>query len=151
MLSPATVVGDVVTKLRLISTLATALEGSASALIYAYADDRTAHRSLAEAIDALETGAILAAYMGLAEGARGEMSGWRHQVALFWKPQDEAQTHAVIAALANGVPTGSVVALPYAQINASLDPMDEIVFSRAANADGVEYWTCTFGLAEVWG
>lgn len=160
MISPATVASDVVTKLRAISTLATALDAPfntaippvrvSTALIKAYADDETTHRSLAEAIDAIQTGEILVGYMGLGQGARGEMTGWAHQIGIFWKPKTEAQSHAIIAAIATGTPTGQPVALVYCQINAALDPMDDISFSRAANADGIEYWTCTFTLAEVW-
>lgn len=161
MVSPATVAGDVVTKLRAIGTLATAIDAPfntadppvrvSTTLIKAYADDETTHRSLAEAIGAIATGEILVGYMGLGLGARGEISGWVHQIGIFWKPKSETQTSAIIAAIATGTPTGSSVALPYCQINTALDPMDDISFTRAANADGIEYWTCTFTLAEVWG
>ena len=147
MTSIVAVMASVVDTLNSIDTLLEALNGVE---VYAYSDDATAHRSLSEAVDALPAGEMLVAYMGLGLGAREEITGWRHQVSLFWRPESEQQSQAIIDALVNGVPADSPVALPYARIAETLDPMDEITFSRAANADGIEYWTCTFGLAEVW-
>jgi hypothetical protein len=142
------IINAIVSALRATPTLVSAL-GSPDQIV-AYTDDATAHRSLNEATHELRTGDLLVAYMGLVQGARGDLTGWKHQLAIFFQPNDEAQAHSIIGALVSGVPNGSPVALQYAQIHAALDPMDNIVFARSSNAEGIEFWTCTFSLAEVW-
>lgn len=114
MITPVTITTAMVTKLRLIPALVTALGVSSKIFVH---DERG---SLADSIRNLEANELLVAWQQSVPGEMGPLTIWEHQVSVFFRVYGDPST--AISAVLTGVPTGEASAFHRLTLTAGLLP-----------------------------
>lgn len=99
MITPSTITAAMITKLRLIPTLVTAM--GTSARIFTHDEQG----SLAESIRNLKAKELLVAWQQSVPAEMGPLTIWEHQISVFFRVYGDPST--AISAILTGIPTGS--------------------------------------------
>src|SRR5690348_17044531 len=113
MINPAELVDNLVTALRSIPDLVAEMDGDTER-IYAYHDRYPKRSNLAHAIHQMPAPAIMAVWQGTQPGSFGGMDVWKHQVTLYLRVRETADSetpayHRMFRLITKGVPAASDV------------------------------------------
>ncbi len=155
MVNPAEILEALVTKLRDISDLVGEVDGDEER-IFAYYDRFPDRVSLDQAITLLEQPAVMVAWMGTDQGARGEITRFRHLFSLFLRAKAETGDppdgyYRLYRLIVKGVPAGGDgQPLIYSTVHASCDPLLDIPpIQRRTDDAGVDYFEISMAFIEI--
>ncbi len=149
MIQPSEIVNNLVTALRAIPSLVTAM-GELEDSIFAYSDQFPHNSSLHRAIHQMPLPSIMAVWMGTQPGRNGGMSFWQHRVTLYVRAGNATDAYAsVFRLITKTVPTGYGNTLLYEQIHASCEAMDIPSIQRQTDAEGLDYFEIPLTFQEI--
>jgi hypothetical protein len=108
-------------------------------------------KSIEAAVAGLRDGELLIAHMATRLGDRGAIPAWQHDYTAFFRYEDESEAAALLIGILDGVPSGYSLALQHLPLHEGTDPMEQVLYSRARNDDGIGYFTLTFTVTEIGG
>ncbi|MEN6532174.1 MAG: hypothetical protein ABFD89_00830 [Bryobacteraceae bacterium] len=151
MIDPSELVDNLVTKLRLITSLVADVGGVATN-IYAYHDSHPTKSSLMAAILQMQHPSVMAVWQGTAPGSIQNMTIWKHQVTLYLRAKEESAAGTAYCDLfrhiVEGVPTDETLAMLYVEVHASCLPMDIPSISRQTDVEGQDYFEIPLSFTE---
>lgn len=153
MINPAELVDNLVAALRSIPELVAEMDGDIER-IYAYHDQYPKRSSLAHAIHQMPAPAIMAAWQGTQPGSFGAMDVWKHQVTLYLRAREAADSdtpayHRMFRLITKGVPSGSEVPMLNVTIHPNCYPMDLPLIQRQTDAEGLDYFEVPITFTEI--
>lgn len=153
MIDASELVNNLVTRLREIPELVTEMNGDASR-IYAYHDQYPKRSSLAVAIHQMPVPAILVAWQGTVPGTFGGMDVWKHQVTLYLRARETADSEAppyyhLHRLVTKGVPASADAPMCNLTVHPSCYPMDLPAIQRATDAEGLDYFEVPITFTEM--
>ena len=153
MINPADLVDNLVALLRDIPDLVLEMDGLANR-IYAYHDRYPKRVSLAAAIHEMPAPGIMAAWQGTSPGSFGGVDVWRHQVTLYLRARETAETpptsyYRLFRLITKGVPTSAGVPMLNATVHPSCHPMDLPQIQRQTDAEGLDYFEVPMTFTEM--
>jgi hypothetical protein len=153
VIDPSELVNNLVATLRLIPDLVAEMDGDTER-IYAYHDQFPKRSSLAHAIHQMPAPSIMAAWQGTQPGSFGEVDVWKHQVTLYLRAREAADSdapayHRMFRLITKGVPTGSDVPMLNVTIHPSCHAMDLPLIQRQTDAEGLDYFEIPITFTEI--
>lgn len=156
MTDPNTIAGALVTALRAIPALVTAM-GGVSTRISAYADTFPQSVQLWQAVHDLAPPGMLVVWNGTMPGGRGLSEVWLHEFSIIVRPKPETSTATGISDIwsnfVNGVPTGmGGQKMIFTEITPALHRMETPSIRRMSlpvnERDSLDYFEITVRFAE---
>lgn len=149
MIPVSEVIGAVVTALESIPEVAARFGEYGVA---AQADDELA-RDLTDAIDEMQSPALLVIYDGFGPGAFGSILKLQHKLTLVLRLETVAEYHQAAQEILFGIPAVSGEELPFltAEIHPDLELSGVPTFGRLLDSGGTELWQISLSLIEQGG
>lgn len=150
MLRSSELTAAIVTKLKLVSALVSALGSSTK--ISAYTDSFASYASLMDAVSAMPAGTVLVTWDSTTQDGRGQ---WEHGIDVYIRPSTTASGEVIVDYILDGTATGDPLRVYDMPLHASCLPMRFRSLSRfplAVTADAViEFHKLSFSLVEIGG
>ncbi len=153
MIDPSVLVDNLVAVLRDIQDLVLEMDGDPER-IFAYHDQYPKRSSLAVAIHQMPVPAIMVAWQGTVPGTFGGMDVWKHQVTLYLRARETADSDAppyylLHRLITKGVPASADVPMCNLTVHPSCYPMDLPAIQRATDAEGLDYFEMPISFTEA--
>lgn len=119
--------------------------------VYAQASDEIS-RDLSEAVNAMQTPALMVVYDGFGPGAIGDVTKLSHRLTAIMRLDTPAEYHQAAQEFLYGVPAAGD-GLPFitSQFHPDLELSGVPTFGRLLDGEGTELWQITFTLIEQGG
>ena len=126
--NPEDIVGALVTLLRDIPDLVTAMGGDATK-IYAYLDRYPTNVSLEMAKYQMPSPGIMVAWQGSGPGSFGGFEAWKHEISIFCRAGVGSESTPsgyweLFRLIVKGVPAAAAIAMQYVTVHPACQPMD---------------------------
>lgn len=156
MIAPSTLAGNIVTALRAIPALVTAMGGTATR-ISAYADTFPQSVQLFQAVQDMPPPGMLVVWNGTEPYGRGLAEVWVHEFAVIVRPKPETSTATGISDIwlnfVDGIPTGmGGQKMLFTEVNSALYRMETPRIRRMSlpinERDSLDYFEITMRFVE---
>ena len=153
MIDPSALIDNLVALLRDIPDLVMEMDGLANR-IYAYHDHYPKRASLAAAIHEMPAPSIMVAWQATAPGSFGSVDLWKHQITLYLRARNTAETpptsyYRLFRLITKGVPTSLGLPMLNAPVHPSCYPMDLPSIQRQTDAEGLDYFEVPMTFTEA--